>query len=153
VLTIHSSRSRFAARLNSGVRPRMKIFTSLLIFLTLSGCATSANVGYLSLCGAGDSRQWKPVDAPPDAAALRILADTSPNAPAGKLSYPVEQWFQTPDQQFMLCRTDHNSCLGEWWVFQNRSLVPSISKQDAWLCVSRAGPNNSFKPKPLRGSA
>jgi hypothetical protein len=81
-LTIHSSRSRFAARLNSGVRPRMKIFTSLLIFLTLSGCATSANVGYLSLCGAGDSRQWKPVDAPPDAAALRILADTSPNAPA-----------------------------------------------------------------------
>jgi len=37
VLTIHSSRSRFAARLNSGVRPRMKLIAALLA-LTAAGC-------------------------------------------------------------------------------------------------------------------
>ena len=39
-LTIHSSRSRFAARLNSGVRPRMRHIW--LLALALSGCAHAA---------------------------------------------------------------------------------------------------------------
>jgi hypothetical protein len=39
-LTIHSSRSRFAARLNSGVRPMTKLLPFLLL-LALAGCSTA----------------------------------------------------------------------------------------------------------------
>src|SRR4051812_3533788 len=37
-LTIHSSRSRFAARLNSGVRRMWKVFSLLVIGALLSAC-------------------------------------------------------------------------------------------------------------------
>jgi hypothetical protein len=132
----------------------MKILTFLIALLSTSSCATSPGFDALSLCGSGDPHQWQLTHAiPRDAATLRALADANPNHPVGRVDYPIEQWFLASNSQIMLCRSDRRSCSGEWWVFEEDNGGPVISRQDAWICVTGAGPNNSFKPKPLRGSA
>src|SRR5690606_33988680 len=146
-LTIHSSRPRLAGRLNSGVRPHMTELALLMVAIALVGCSTHQAASLPFLCGNGTPEQWQLTAAPPpDAGALESLADSSPNFPAGKMAYPIEQWFSTSAGDLMLCRRDKSSCMGEWWQFQYSDDKPAISRQDAWICVTGVWPNNSFKP-------
>jgi hypothetical protein len=122
-----------------------------LAALMLSACASRPQQAHIELCGSSSLGTWASMpSAPQNAAVLAALADASQRS---RVSYSVEQWFSSSAGRYMLCRHDENSCTGEWWQFTSDSAHPAIAKQDAWVCVTKAGPNNSFKPKPLRGSA
>ena len=132
----------------------MRVLVAVPLAIALAGCATPPRESLPSFCGDGAEGQWQLSARPPvDAPTLRALADSSPNFPVGKLTYPIEQWLTTSDGAHMLCRRDKSSCSGEWWQFKHGGGTPKISKQSSWICVTGTGPNNSFKPKPLRGSA
>lgn len=132
----------------------MKELVLLVLATALSACASSPINRLPSLCGSGTAEEWQLAPAPPpDADRLKELANSSPNFPAGRLDYPVEQWFVAPSGKYMLCRKEKSSCMGEWWQFQVTGSKPAIAKQDAWICVTAVWPNNSFKPTPLRGAA
>ena len=132
----------------------MKELALLIVAMTLSACSTTQVSGLPSLCGSGTTEQWQVAAAPPpDADRLREIADSSPNFPAGRLDYPVEQWFVAPLGKHMLCRKEKSSCMGEWWQFQVTDGGSVIARQDAWICVTGVWPNNSFKPNPHQGGA
>ncbi len=133
----------------------MKCSVLLLAVTALAGCTTPAGDSYgpLTFCGEAALGQLRLAPAPIDAPALQALADSSPNFPAGKMAYPIEHWLTAPEGDYILCRGDESSCSGEWWQFQRGTGILTISKQDAWVCVTRVVPNGSSKPKPLRSSA
>jgi hypothetical protein len=132
----------------------MKELVLFIAAIALSACSTSPVSSLPSLCGSGTPEQWHLASAPPPGADhLVALADASPNFPAGRLDYPVEQWFWANAGKQMLCREEKRSCMGEWWQFEITGGRPLIVRQDAWVCVTGVWPNNSFKSMPLRGMA
>jgi hypothetical protein len=131
----------------------MKCLAFFLAATSLAGCATfSLDLeGPPALCGKGAQGQWTLASEPPASApALRALADSSPNFPAGKMTFPIEHWFVDSGGGHMLCRRDTSSCSGEWWQFQRDNDTLTVSRQDAWICVAGAGPDKSFKATSLR---
>lgn len=119
----------------------MKCPLLLVAVIALAGCTTATVDSYSppSYCGKAALGQVRLAREPPiDASALRALADSSPNFPAGKMAYPIEQWLIAPEGDYILCRRDGSSCSGEWWKFQRGNGTLTISKQDAWICVTGA---------------
>jgi hypothetical protein len=120
----------------------MKHLALLLAVTALTGCVTSS-LDFDSppaFCGEGALGQLRLATAPPvNASALRALADSSPNFPAGRMTYPIEHWFLSASGDQMLCRRDKSTCSGEWWQFQHGNGAPTISRQDGWICVTGAG--------------
>jgi hypothetical protein len=129
--------------------------SGIVLFLSVlaAGCASLSEQPVASLCGSGSGESWARSSAPVNSSALAALADNNPNFPVGRLDHAVEEWFASPRGVYMLCRRDLSNCTGEWWQFSQEPGNPAISRQDAWVCVTGAGPNNSFKPTPLRGAA
>jgi hypothetical protein len=130
----------------------MKELELLVAAIALAGCSTYQQPTLPFPCGDGTSEQWQIAVPPPNANLLKELAGANPNLPAGRETYPIEQWFSAPSGSLMLCRRDKSSCVGEWWQFESADGKPVIAKQDAWICVTGVWPNSSFKPNPLRGS-
>ena len=132
----------------------MKQLVNLSAFLLLAGCATHPIANPLAFCGDNASGNWHSiVSKPNEAKRMEALADSSPNFPAGKFDYQIEQWFASDNGKFMLCRHDESWCSGEWWQFHQDNHGLAMTKQNSWICVTKAWPNNSFKPNLLRGGS
>jgi hypothetical protein len=175
VLTIHSSRSRFAARLNSGVRPQMSILR-LVFFLAASilligGCAPEktpsppapqvpaksppptpppppdeGDVGRFLKCSAKPRRALSPREQC-EIAAFRARCTETDDCYVSCLS--------SPDGIYVGGGCSHVCTYGLHTgeprpaQLQGCNSVPG----ESGLVPRSLGPNNSFKPKPLRGSA
>ena len=137
-LTIHSSRRRFAARLNSGVRPLRAMLPQLRPAARRRNSPTGSSVGFLALCSNLVQRL--------------VLASTSPGARG--LSRQQTRKHSRPPQRFLaalsLCARATRLSDGT-----GNCVQPLALRSRARLSRSSATlrPNNSFKPTPLRGAA
>ena len=137
-LTIHSSRRRFAARLNSGVRPLRAMLPQLRPAARRRNSPTGSSVGFLALCSNLVQRL--------------VLASTSPGARG--LSRQQTRKHSRPPQRFLaalsLCARATRLSDGT-----GNCVQPLALRSRARLSRSSATlrPNKSFKPTPLRGAA
>lgn len=109
--------------------------------VTLPGCRGEADqpVDRTAVyCRGGDNtRPWRQLDEPPpNAAALRLLADATGLFPDGAATQ-FEHWIALPTGELRLCRgaggrLDH---LGAWWEF-SAGPNPVIVNSDAWEIVT-----------------
>ena len=118
------------------------------ICLTLSGCASQPQAAVVSdNCLTTESAGWISLANPPtDALALKSLAKS---ALANPPTSAEERWYTSGDN-LLYCRHE-DSCVSETWEFARRTGNWQLVDQHSWVCVTTH--NNSFKPKPLRGSA
>jgi hypothetical protein len=102
--------------------------------------STPDRFDYRAQCGWDDDRNWELVQVLPETIEkYRALADENPNLKTDPREFSVESWFSLPSGELMLCRTDgspNDSCVGEWWQFENTENEPSIIAQSAWICVT-----------------
>ena len=137
-LTIHSSRRRFAARLNSGVRSLRAMLPQLCPAACRRNSPTGCSVGFLALCSNLVQRL--------------VLASTSPGARG--LSRQQTRKHSRPPQRFLaallLCARATRLSDGT-----GNCVQPLALRSRARLSRSSATlrPNKSFKPTPLRGAA
>ena len=164
-LTVHSSRRRFAARLNSGVRPSMTLVHRIAVVFLVGASANA--------CCAQNS-------IPPCASGLLPVVSVPPTIPAklhndfegsAVISFVVDREgrVQSPavasSQWHPLGRTrpsslGHNdailSAVRQWryppQAKSCRHQVPFEFEFDESLIPSADRPNNAFKPTPLRSA-
>ena len=159
-LTIHSSRTRFAGRLNSGVRPHMEHARSIAV---LSACHSAAAAAASNAAGvrlrsasadcASDLKPW-----PSMRSAVSVCIACSSGSDA---------WLVLLRSLVTDCSCVMSAIVDASDVARRqarRSLLASVRQAVCWRASSlrssvalslarRLRPNNSFKPNPLRGSA
>src|SRR5690606_33212891 len=98
------SRRRFAARLNSGVRPHMKVLAILLAMLccAMASCASTPELACQNIAPA--SSGWQPIPVPANAADLLELAGTKPDTEA--------PWFQKSPRVLRACTYSYCGSVG-----------------------------------------
>ena len=134
VLTIHSSRTRFAGRLNSSVRPHEA--TSLAIFKLCHRYGRSCRgSGSVSRCGAQAWLSWQPRSAV-------CMCCTS-----GGWLRSIHVLLLLRHEEMVFSNFCGSASCGGVTI---RSTSPSVV---CIRCDLSMRPNNSFKPNPLRGSA
>ena len=137
-LTIHSSRRRFAARLNSGVRPLKAMLTQLRQAVRRRNSPTGSSVGFLAH-GANLAQRF-------------MLASVSPGARGFSRQQTRVQ--SRPPQRFpaALSPCARAARLPDG---TGNCVQPLALRSRARLSRSSATlrPNNSSKPTPLRGAA
>ncbi len=193
-LTIHSSRSRFAARLNSGVRPALNNFANrrdkalllaiplvtALMFAWLSGIeayrwhllSRSTIETHAAVTDARRNPPRKAFGGPPFQ--IRYVFRRAQNDRAFHYTGQfliTERWARVPEHVWDLART--GSVLVRYSVSDPRVNQPAALPIPTWYQAAGFGAfslfallaawlgyrdlsgrsNNSFKPKPLRGSA
>ena len=128
-LTSRSSRCRFAARLNSGVRPHMKHPTVLLLLIgfVVSGCASTVPTAACSAI-APSTEGWKPVPEPHDSPELLSLA----KAPSGKAL-----WYQRQPSELKACF--YKRCGTTSYDFREQDGQWSVDLDVLTLCHPRSG--------------
>ena len=165
-LTIRSSRTRFAGRLNSGVRPAMMLICRLVVIFLL-GLSINACSAQHSIPACASS--MSPVVSVPPMLPPKLHNDFEGSAVVtfivdreGRVQSPTiasSEWH--PVGNTRPNSVGHNdvilSTVRQWrYPPQARSCrhrVPFDFKFDETLSPSAGRSNNSFKPNPLRGSA
>jgi hypothetical protein len=118
------------------------------VLLAVSACASppKAPVSFDS-CLTGEPHSWTRLAAPPaDSADLKPLAKFALANPPTKVE---EHWYAS-GEKLLYCRRE-DWCVAETWTFTRIEGTWQLLDQHSWVCVTSR--NNSFKPKPLRGSA
>ena len=137
----------------------MRIQTLLVaigIVAALASCKTTKQVPSAAANAPSDSgicltglpaHEWLEGPAPSEAGEIRASARSSF---AVELRDPSEHWYHS-GSELIYCRQE-SWCIAESWRYAPRQ-GGGFRQTDhkSWVCVT--GPNNSFKPKPLRGSA
>jgi len=190
-LTIHSSRSRFAARLNSGVRRHGEFMVGVthtllacLFAVAAAGCESMPRLPpppenpTIEIDGATCiSCSWLLEE--PELSQLRQKADGGDAAAAFRLAFHFSSADNSQQYEFWMHRAAQ---LGHriaqynvWFTLRDSTSCSDQLEALAWLekaaaqdvpeatealesfrqavSTCRVPPNNSFKPKPLRGSA
>jgi len=130
-LTIHSSRRRFAARLNSGVRRTWKLTDSCITRMRLFASARSRWHSLQRPCGRlrrlsqGQQRRWR------GSGRTTITS-------IGKISLAGINPGQTSSSPRCIRQTE---------------MAPRVQPGARRAGIARCAPNNSSKPTPLRGAA
>jgi hypothetical protein len=190
-LTIHSSRSRFAARLNSGVRPMIKVRQRLFLLASLSsaitsGCAHDPTIElYDHIAGPAvhvhSTRLLKTGSVvfeeynitgqkDRDAGGISTLCKMSSSTAASVVQeataltsglpsviYPNEPVALDGPFRSITIRNGNREIRSTSEQYTAPESPDAIRFLDVWHQIGRLlschGPNNSYKPKPLRGSA